>query len=81
MSSVKNQRERERVKIKRKALEELQEIIADSIGTRRSTIRRKRWTEQEILKETHLLIRHLESAIEYKGLELPKPPMSKFTSV
>lgn len=80
MSSViKNQRERERVKIKRKALEELQQIVSN---TNLSRIRRpdKRWTEQEILKNTYIVIKALEYEARIKGLELPPPPMtSKMT--
>ena len=67
----KNERERERVQMKRNTLEKLQKIMRN----RRIPSSKNRWTEEETLKEALRLIKELESSITSKGMRLPKPPL------
>ena len=77
---VKNLKERERVKRKREALDKLQELIHQS--NRRGTVGiRKKWTENEILRNTYELIKNLECEIRAKGLDNPLQPMIGSSSI
>ena len=66
----KNERERQRVKLKKKSLDELREIL--STKGRRPIIN-KRWTEEEILKNTYFYIKDLEKTVESMGICIPTP--------
>ena len=65
----KNERERQRVKLKKRSLDELKDMLTSK--GRRPTC--NRWTEEEILKNTFLYIKELEKTAKTIGICIPTP--------